>query len=341
VIVQCPYCATRFQLDDARVKGTSPRLRCSRCRQIFAAPSGKAAARKPTPPPRLSPADAPPQSLSLPFEESSWKDEPEAPAAGDFSDAAADEEFTLGTGQPPKEFDLPPPDEPAEATAGAAAASDEALAEADLEEADADEPDGDVEDADEMTRRADTGVQSERGKLIVIAIFLAIVVAGYAGFAAALIASPALGERVIGAITQRLPLLGGFGNERLLTRKVALTDIAASYQRIKEDTEVFMITGRAINTSPVALHSVQILGRLYDAAGQELERKTIYCGNAISTKVLKDLSPREVSVLQTLNPPSRFQIEPGQSATFVIVFMKPPPAAAEFSAQVVSAQRHV
>jgi predicted Zn finger-like uncharacterized protein len=344
VIVQCPYCATRFHVEDARLKGVTPRFRCSRCRQIFAAPSGKAAPSKPVPapPPQPPAAAAAPETLSLPFEEPSWKDEAESHPAGDFSDATGEEEFTLGPIEPPKEFDLPPVDDASDAGAAAAPAPEEALGAGDFDQQNADAAAEDLEDENEMVMRSgDGGAQSERGKMVVIMLFLALIVAGYAGFAAALIASPALGERVIGAINERVPVLGSVGSERLLTRKVALTDIAASYQRIKDDTEVFMITGRAINTSSVALHGVQILGRLYDGAGQEIERKTIYCGNAISTKVLKDLSPREVSVLQTLNPPSRFFIEPGQSATFVIVFLKPPPAAADFSAQVVSAQRHV
>ena len=112
-------------------------------------------------------------------------------------------------------------------------------------------------------------------------------------------------------------------------------------QRIKDGKDVFVISGKAVNTARTALHSVQITGKLLDATGKELEQKTIYCGNVISTKLLKDLSPREVSVLQTLNPPKRFMIEPGESSTFVIVFMDPPRAATEFSTQVVAAQRQV
>ena len=55
--------------------------------------------------------------------------------------------------------------------------------------------------------------------------------------------------------------------------------------------------------------------------------------------MLKDLTPREVSILQKLSPPKRFTIEPGESSTFVIVFMDPPRQAVEFSTQVIAAQR--
>ena len=72
--------------------------------------------------------------------------------------------------------------------------------------------------------------------------------------------------------------------------------------------------------------------------GRPLDEKVIYCGNVISTKVLKDLTPRELSVLQKLNPTKRFMIEPGESSTFVIVFMEPPRGAVEYAVQVVGAQ---
>jgi hypothetical protein len=69
-----------------------------------------------------------------------------------------------------------------------------------------------------------------------------------------------------------------------------------------------------------------------------LAEKTIYCGNVVSAKLLNDLSPRQVSVLQKMAPPRQFAVKPGESAGFVIVFMDPPSGAAELSARVVSAQ---
>jgi len=102
-----------------------------------------------------------------------------------------------------------------------------------------------------------------------------------------------------------------------------------------------VITGKALNTAPVALRGVQIRGTMYNNAGRAVEEKTIYCGSVISTKVLKDLTPRELSILQKLSPPKQFALEPGEAATFVIVFMDPPRAAVEFSAQVVAAQHQV
>lgn len=175
----------------------------------------------------------------------------------------------------------------------------------------------------------------DRGKVRAIFVFLGLVVAGYAVLARTLFASPVLCDRVV----SRLPLIGSLADDRLLTRKVALSDVVVNYQRIKDGKEVLVITGKAVNTSPVALHGVQVVGKLYDGSGRALDEKTIYCGNVISAKVLKDLTPTELSILQKLNPPKRFTIEPGESSTFVIVFMEPPRDIVEFSANVVAAQR--
>ena len=210
------------------------------------------------------------------------------------------------------------------------------------------EPDEEPEEAEERKRasrpkRAARGRAREqrteqgheRGKVWALLIFLLMVVSAYAVVTRALFASPALCDRLIG----RLPLVGTGGDDRLLTRKVALSDVVGSYQRIKDGKQVFVISGKALNTAPVALHGVQIAGTLYDPSGRTLDQKTISCGNVISAKVLKDLTPQEVSILQKLSPPKRFMIEPGESSTFVIVFMEPPHDAAEFSTRVVAAQR--
>jgi len=166
-------------------------------------------------------------------------------------------------------------------------------------------------------------------------VFLAIMVAVYGFVARTLLANPPLTDRLLG----QLPIVGVLGNERLLVRKIALSEVTGAYQRIRDGKTVFVISGRAANTATVPLHGVQIAGKLLDRDGAVLDQKIISCGNVISAKVLKDLTPQEVSILQKLNPPQRFTISPGESSTFVIVFMDPPAGAAEFVAQAVAARR--
>ncbi|HXQ22196.1 MAG TPA: DUF3426 domain-containing protein [Candidatus Acidoferrales bacterium] len=341
MIVQCPYCATRYQVDAARLAGPNPMLKCSRCKRIFPTPTPK----KSAPPAAEKSTRAAGENLTLPFDEGAWKDEAEAASAPDLDISEPDEGFTLGTG------DAESDEEPAVLPAAAepeATRKHPAAAEADEQDEIDIEPDEEPEEAEERKRaprpkRAARGRARERrteqgherGKVWALLIFLLMVVSAYAVVTRALFASPALCDRLIG----RLPLVGAGGDDRLLTRKVALSEVVGSYQRIKDGKQVFVISGKALNTAPVALHGVQIAGTLYDAAGRTVDEKTISCGNVISAKVLKDLTPQEVSILQKLSPPKRFMIEPGESSTFVIVFMEPPHDAAEFSTRVVAAQR--
>ena len=310
MIIECPYCARRYQLNPARLRGSNPMLKCSRCLRIFPAPSAK----KPSPlrPAREKPARAGGESLTLPLDEPAWKDEPEPPPEEEFS-LPGGEEFTLGADATDDEG-APPQGAPVTKLAPHARA--------------APPPPEEEEGAAAADRRERSGVKP-------VFIVLLLVVAAYAVLTRALFASPVWCDRLVG----RFPLIGTLGDERLLVRKVALSDVVGSYQRIKEGKEVFVITGKALNTASIALHGVQITGKLYDGTRRPLDQKTIYCGNVISTKVLKDLTPRELSILQKLSPPRRFMVEPGAASTFVIVFMDPPHDAVEFSTQVVAAQR--
>jgi predicted Zn finger-like uncharacterized protein len=325
MIVQCPYCARSYQLDPARLSGKNPMLKCSRCKHVFAAPTSKK--RGLAPPRRATPAAD--ENLKLPFDEPAWKDEAEPDPSPEFNIAEPEEGFTLGVDENPDKLALP--EIPAEK--GAPVVTPRAMARH-QEEVPERREESEVEPELDEEETAPTPRRGRSSTVAPILIFLAIVATGYGFLARALFASPTLCDKLVG----RLPLIGRLGSDRLLTRKVALSDVLGSYQRIKDGKEVFVITGKALNTAPVALGSVQIAGKLYDTGGQALDEKVIYCGNVISAKVLKDLTQRELSILQKLNPPKRFMIEPGGSSTFVIVFMDPPRAAAEFSAQVVAAQ---
>lgn len=274
------------------------------------------------------------KNLTLPFDEPQWQADTAGGVAGSLDVSEPEEEFTLGDEEKSEEFTLPddasdrdvtlpaPPAAPAPVPAAAEADEDE-------EEEDDSEVEWIEEEENEpQPRRAETS------PVVPLLVFAGVVTAIYFVIASAFVSSPVLRNRFLG----RLPIIGSLGGDRLMTRKVALSEVVGNYQRIKDGKEVFVITGRALNTATVALHSVQIAGRLYGADGRPLDEKVIYCGNVISAKVLKDLTPRELSVLQKLNPPKRFMIEPGESSTFVIVFMEPPRGAVEYAVQVVGAQ---
>lgn len=349
MIIQCPYCTTRYEIDAARLTDANPMFKCSRCRHIFPAPLPS----KPSPtPPPASAVSSPPdeESLKLPFGEQGWKEADEAPPSEDLTVPDLEEEFTLGTEEPASPPSAAPVAAPRAARQSAVpkpppvSLSNDADATENQDEEE--EPTNEEEDEDaeviaprkarRETRRTNRRPRRpERSHMVPLFVFLAVVVAAYGLLARTLFANPALCDRLVG----RLPFIGRLGDERLLVRKIALSDVTGGYQRIKDGKEVFVITGKALNTASVPLHGVQVAGKLYDNAGGPLGAKTISCGNVISAKVLKDLTPQEVSILQKLSPPRRFAIEPGEASTFVIVFMDPPGQAVEFSAQVVAAQR--
>ena len=322
VIVHCPYCETKFRLDDARLS-TAQRLKCSNCNRSFPPSS---AAKQSVPPP-AKPSVAPGQTLTLPFDKDNAKEtaaeekelsppetEPE-PEEEAYEISESPEQFTLGV-----VTDTPKPPAAQLRLEKTAKRSAKPRAKSPREEP-------------MPTLKRDP--TRDRGKVRAIFVVLAVTVTVYGLLTQALFASPNLTDQFL----QRVPLVGTLGVDRLMSRKVALSEVTGNYHNIKDGKQVFVISGKALNTAPVALRAVQIAGKLYDGNGQVIEQKIIFCGNVISAKVLKDLTPRELSILQTLNPPKHFVIQPGESSTFVIVFLDPPQGSVEFSAQVVAAQR--
>ena len=362
MIVPCPYCSTRYSLDDARLAGPSPMLKCSRCKRVFPAPRPKKQAVER--PPGKATADE--ENLTLPFDEPGWKDEPPAPS-GDLTIPGKEERYTLGTDEPADDLVVPPDtvtepaapapeDEPRAALRRPAEPSAPDPLEGDDLELEHDELEIVAEETEPAAavpaaprrppqRRGSRGGASrpspppdtERGKVWALMVFLAAVLASYGMLTRALFASPQLCDRLL----SRVPLISALTDQRLLTRKVALSEVSGGYQRIKDGKQVFVISGKALNTAPVALHNVQIAGKLFNDAGQELDEKVIFCGNSITIKMLKDMTLPGISILQGLRPAKGSALEPGESSPFVIVFMDPPHQAAEFTTQVTAAQHHI
>jgi predicted Zn finger-like uncharacterized protein len=132
----------------------------------------------------------------------------------------------------------------------------------------------------------------------------------------------------------RVPLIGSrLAEEPLYPAAVQLTDVKGGYERVQGDRLVFVISGTALNNSPVPARSIQIEGRI---AGAQEQRQVVFCGAA--PRDVKDLSLREIALLQTLEPPKDWALAPGEQADFLVVFASPPTDLREFGAEVVAVQ---
>jgi predicted Zn finger-like uncharacterized protein len=345
VIVECPRCNARYRVDDD-VASDEPTFKCSRCSHFFgqeavavvrAAKQAKdteadelappivdddadAAAEttlpeptspaftpeppiEPAPPPRRTPARnrADPESLALPF---SARPRDESPADELEAD---DREFTLDVeDEPSDEYALGATDPASDARPRF------------------------IRDSEEY---APTRSRDRVGRPYLI--FLGVLLLVFGNLALYLRNHPDTAERFLASV----PFAGRILVEnRLLQSRVYLRDIEGVYQQIKDGRTVFIVTGRAINTAEAPLKGVEIESALYDGAGSPLVAKSIYCGNAMSLKIVKDLSSKEISILQRLQPPQRFEIAPGEAAGFSVVFLDPPDGFKEFSARVTAAQ---
>jgi predicted Zn finger-like uncharacterized protein len=133
---------------------------------------------------------------------------------------------------------------------------------------------------------------------------------------------------------RRIPLIGSqLSESRLQTATVQLTGVEGRYERVQGDRLVFIITGTAVNASPLPVRGIQVEGRI---VGTQEQRQIVYCGAA--PRDVQDLSLREIALLQTLEPPKEWTLAPGDQAGFLVVFPQPPADLREFGAEVVAVQ---
>ena len=147
-------------------------------------------------------------------------------------------------------------------------------------------------------------------------------------------AQPTRLESLIKAIPWYGPLV--FKNN-YLRKGVSLTSLRSGYQKIQGNREVFVISGEVLNRNPVVVREVQLEGLIYAAGNKEVGRQVISVGNAISSKIIQDMTSREISILQRLKPHTKFSIPPEESSSFAIVFLKPIRNIKSFSCVVLTA----
>jgi len=102
-----------------------------------------------------------------------------------------------------------------------------------------------------------------------------------------------------------------------------------------------VISGKIINRSSVSVREIRVEGQIYSAAGERIKSQAISIGNPISTKIIQDMTAREITDLQRMKPLKRFEILPEESAAFTIVFLKPTKNIKSFSCRVLSAKETI
>jgi hypothetical protein len=146
---------------------------------------------------------------------------------------------------------------------------------------------------------------------------------------------PEVSDRLI----KKVPLIGAaVARNHRLKEGVALQSLRGTYQMIQGNREIFAITGVAMNQNPVVIREVLIGGETYGSDEKPIEQQEMWIGNAISAKIIRGMTAQDILDLQRLKPLKTFEIPPGDSVPFTIVFLKPGKAVKNFTATVLTAE---
>ena len=118
---------------------------------------------------------------------------------------------------------------------------------------------------------------------------------------------------------------------------VALHDVHADYEQIKGGQTALLISGTAENVGGTPLHAVLLAVDLLDDGGKQMASAAAFCGNGLNTRMVGEMTPREIEFLQRLDPQKNFTVEPSHTAPFLLVFIDPPRKIANLRIQVAKA----
>jgi predicted Zn finger-like uncharacterized protein len=201
------------------------------------------------------------------------------------------------------------------------------------EETDDEAPD-EVSAAPPRRRREDAGVRVEHApeaeatpaRFALRCLF--VVTLGYAILSVYLYTHPTETRELL----RRLPLIGPrLVETRLDPASVELVNVRGEFQRVQSDHLVFVVSGTAVNASAAPVKGIQIAAHVH---GAEAQRQVVFCGG--TPRDVRDLSLREIALLQTIEPPKDWALAPGEQTTFMVVFPSVAPDLREYGAEVVA-----
>jgi predicted Zn finger-like uncharacterized protein len=322
MLVQCPKCKTTYKVSDDVVKGAAPTFRCSRCKHTFEV--------------QLTEVTPEAAGQNSPVDESGELFEPAPPAEPEG--ARGDHLHNADSpGGPP--IRAVHPVEPTRA-AGPVSKNTQVVRRPELEtrsSVPAEEPhplaEPPREGVDKVSNIAPYREQRASvmpfltlfGLLVLLSVFVLAYQKNYPAAAEGWLANiPLLGPSVV-------------RNDHL-KNGVLLKSIETKFQVLQGNREAVVLTGVAVNQNPVMIRNVQLSGQLFDYDGKEIERQTMWIGNAISSQIIRGMTAQDVIDLQRLKPLKTFEIPPGDSVPFAIVFLRPGKSLKDARCEVLSVE---
>ena len=332
MLVQCPKCRTTYKVSDELMKGSAPSFRCSRCKHTFApepqsAPEVAAGAESASAEP---PARSRDQELRLPFDSRKTSAETDKDAA---SGDEADDRWSISDpeGDDESRFLLPENDPVIETGKRLDAAPD-------FPAHDPFFPPVKDESDDPNNILAISSYRDQKASVLPFITLFGLLVIGFTLISVISYARPQASEDVI----KNIPLLGAsvLKNQHL-KEGILIQSLRPAYQTIQGNREVFLISGVVLNENPVVVREIQLSAISYNGEGKELEKQMIWVGNTISPKIIRGMTIEDIPHLQDLKPLKSFEIPPGDSIPFTIVFLKSAKTAKEFSCEVITAEGEI
>ena len=175
--------------------------------------------------------------------------------------------------------------------------------------------------ADDRTEATSPGGVHSSGVFLAIFFFVAIFFLGASAFISD---EPAASIQIL----SQAPQIGDyFARPIVPAMLVTLHDVRSEYYTLKGGHIALVISGNAQNVGTLPLHLVQIDADLIGAGPRPLASQSVACGNELSSKMLAEMTPREIEFSQGLSPPKAFAMDPSGSAPFLMVFIDPPTGA--------------
>lgn len=314
MLVQCPECATKYNLDENKLEHTGSKVRCMRCQHVFTA------------------------FRPMPLFEDLIEDE-ETPSSVP-EPAAAEAEFT-----PPRSVPSTPISEPSdeEMELDRLFSQEQAKQPAPADPVDKDML-ADLEgafqqsllDAQDGDDHAEGGKSKSKAPLFVLAALAAVL-------CALLVAVYFLKPDLLGLPSRGVepPTHSGAAVAEGVAQ-IALENVRQYFVPNEKEGQLFIIEGKAVNNFSEPRDQIRLKASLFNQQGDEVMSQEFVCGNVVSLYQLQVSSRQSIEEelaakvgILTHNT----NVQPGASVPFMVVFFKAPDSVEEFGLEVVQSSK--